>query len=828
MKRYKKTLNLTLLTFFFILSLNNTYSQTPPGMPPCGTNDAPGETVCTATPICNLNGYCGQTAASYAADTWPELTAEFESCTDVGYDQGSIENNSFLSFVASSSNISFDTYVYDCAGFGTGGIQLMLFSADNCSSGPVTAYTCAYEFQEQNTPHNLTASGLTPGNTYYIMIDGYSGKQCNYSFVATEGVAMPTLEVTPGPSVDVCQGESVEVTASGGNGTYSWDANPALSATTGATVTITPPTTIGAHTYTVHSTGGTNLCPQSNDYTLTVNVTDCNTCNVGLSLTSTDCNAANNTYDATVSIAFNDQPTTGDLILTACDGSTQTIPVASLGTSPYSATIPNLSLATANCQVIASFSATPDCAYTLLVTSNATQTPTFTNPGPVCPGTNYTLPTTSLEGITGTWSPTVNTAQTTTYTFTPDPNQCAVSTTMTVEVNGSVTPTFSIPTQMCVGTTYTFPTTSNNGFAGTWSPTFDNTQTLTYTFTPDNTACAVQTTTQIQMNPLMTPTFNDPGLLCEGTTYSLPLSSNENITGTWSPIFNPNQSQAYTFTPNTGQCANEATLNIVIGSSEEPKIVGQNTKGCVPQNVVLSTNYGQGYQVVWNIEGVGENSGATFSHNFTNSGCFDVTVKVTSPEGCSSTATFQDYICMDEVPEANFSIQPGQVTTFHGTAAMENYSYGASSYMWDFGDQSPTSNATAPSHTFPSEAGSYIVTLYAYSSTGCVDTAKVEMLVYEDVLFFVPNAFTPDGNEFNNVFKPQITAGVDVQNYSLKIFNRWGELIFESHDVNVGWDGVLAKTGEIAQDGAYTWKIELKRIVDDEHMDFHGHFSLIR
>lgn len=698
MKRYKKTLNLTLLTFFFILSLNNTYSQTPPGMPPCGTNDAPGETVCTATPICNLNGYCGQTAASYAADTWPELTAEFESCTDVGYDQGSIENNSFLSFVASSSNISFDTYVYDCAGLGTGGIQLMLFSADNCSSGSVTAYTCAYEFQEQNTPHNLAATGLTPGNTYYIMIDGYSGKQCNYSFVATEGVAMPTLEVTPGPSVDVCQGESVEVTASGGNGTYSWDANPALSATTGATVTITPPTTIGAHTYTVHSTGGTNLCPQSNDYTLTVNVTVCNTCNVGLSLTSTDCNAANNTYDATVSIAFNDQPTTGDLILTACDGSTQTIPVASLGTSPYSATIPNLSLATANCQVIASFSATPDCAYTLLVTSNATQTPTFTNPGPVCPGTNYTLPTTSLEGITGTWS----------------------------------------------------------------------------------------------------------------------------------PIFNPNQSQAYSFTPNTGQCANEATLNIVIGSSEEPKIVGQNTKGCVPQNVVLSTNYGQGYQVVWNIEGVGENSGATFSHNFTNSGCFDVTVKVTSPEGCSSTATFQDYICMDEVPEANFSIQPGQVTTFHGTAAMENYSYGASSYMWDFGDQSPTSNATAPSHTFPSEAGSYIVTLYAYSSTGCVDTAKVEMLVYEDVLFFVPNAFTPDGNEFNNVFKPQITAGVDVQNYSLKIFNRWGELIFESHDVNVGWDGVLAKTGEIAQDGAYTWKIELKRIVDDEHMDFHGHFSLIR
>ncbi|MCO5258569.1 MAG: gliding motility-associated C-terminal domain-containing protein [Crocinitomicaceae bacterium] len=95
-------------------------------------------------------------------------------------------------------------------------------------------------------------------------------------------------------------------------------------------------------------------------------------------------------------------------------------------------------------------------------------------------------------------------------------------------------------------------------------------------------------------------------------------------------------------------------------------------------------------------------------------------------------------------------------------------------------------------------------------------------------MFFVPNTFTPDGNEFNNSFQPVITTGIDVQNYSLKIYNRWGELIFESRDVNVGWDGTYYKTGEMSPDGTYTWKIDLKRMCDDEHMIYHGHVNMIR
>jgi len=555
-KTHKPLLLLTFIVFIVQLSIY----QAHPGMPPCGTNDAPGETVCTATPICNLNGYCGQTSTSYAADSWPELATTFQNCTSNGWDYGTIENNSFLSFVASSSNISFDTYVYNCAGLGTGGIQLMLFSADNCSSGPVTAYTCALEFQEQSTPHNLAATGLTPGNTYYIMIDGYAGKQCDYTFVATEGVAMPSVEITPGPSVNLCQGESVEVTASGGSGTYTWNADPALSATTGATVTITPPTTVGAYTYVVQSSGGTTFCPENSSDTLTVNVTDCGTCNVGLSLTSTDCNAANNTYDATVSIAFANQPTTGDLILTACDGSTQTIPVASLGTSSYTATIPNLSLATANCQVVASFSATPDCADTLVITPSAAQTPTFTNPGPLCVGQAYTLPTTSDNGITGTWAPAYNANQTTTYTFTPTGNDCATTATMTITITNEITPTFTNPGPMCVGQTYTLPTTSDNGITGTWTPAYNANQTTTYTFTPTSSTCATTATMTIDVVNEIVPTFDPITPICLGTDYALPTTSTNGVVGTWSPAINNTQTTTYTFTPTSSSCAVSTTL----------------------------------------------------------------------------------------------------------------------------------------------------------------------------------------------------------------------------------------------------------------------------
>ena len=118
------------------------------------------------------------------------------------------------------------------------------------------------------------------------------------------------------------------------------------------------------------------------------------------------------------------------------------------------------------------------------------------------------LPTTSLNGITGSWAPALNNSATTTYTFTPNAGQCATTTTLIITVNPNITPTFNAVAAICSGGALTaLPTTSLNGITGTWSPALNNTATTTYTFTPTAGLCATTTTLTITVNPNVTPTF---------------------------------------------------------------------------------------------------------------------------------------------------------------------------------------------------------------------------------------------------------------------------------------------------------------------------------
>ena len=94
------------------------------------------------------------------------------------------------------------------------------------------------------------------------------------------------------------------------------------------------------------------------------------------------------------------------------------------------------------------------------------------------------------------------------------------------------------------------------------------------------------------------------------------------------------------------------------------------------------------------------------------------------------------------------------------------------------------------------------------------------------MIFYVPNTFTPDFDNFNQTFQPVFTSGFDPFDYTLLIFNRWGEVLFESHNAEVGWDGTYG--GELMQDGTYTWKIEFKTTATDERRMAVGHVNLIK
>jgi hypothetical protein len=147
------------------------------------------------------------------------------------------------------------------------------------------------------------------------------------------------------------------------------------------------------------------------------------------------------------------------------------------------------------------------CRKSITINVNPNITPTFTQVAAICYGAPApTLPTNSIENITGTWSPAFNNTATTLYTFTPTAGLCATTATMTVTVNPIVTPTFTQVAAICYGTTApTLPTNSIENITGTWSPAFNNTATTLYTFTPDTGLCASTATMSVTVKPLPAP-----------------------------------------------------------------------------------------------------------------------------------------------------------------------------------------------------------------------------------------------------------------------------------------------------------------------------------
>ena len=208
-----------------------------------------------------------------------------------------------------------------------------------------------------------------------------------------------------------------------------------------------------------------------------------------------------------------------------------------------------------------------DCFSQTCVTATNPITPTFTQVAAICAGATLSaLPTTSTNGITGTWAPALNNAATTTYTFTPTTGLCATTASMTITVNTPTVPTFTQVSAICSGATLSaLPTTSSNGVTGTWSPALNNTTTTLYTFTPTAGLCATTASMTITVNTPITPTFTQVAAICSGDAlFSLPTTSTNGITGTWTPAINNAATTIYTFTPTAGLCATTANMSITV------------------------------------------------------------------------------------------------------------------------------------------------------------------------------------------------------------------------------------------------------------------------
>jgi len=145
------------------------------------------------------------------------------------------------------------------------------------------------------------------------------------------------------------------------------------------------------------------------------------------------------------------------------------------------------------------------------------------------------------------------------------------------------------------------------------------------------------------------------------------------------------------------------------------------------------------------------------------------------------------------------------------------------SYYWNFGDGSSdeTSTNPDPNHMFP--AGTYTVTFATTNSLGCTDTVYQILTFYPEFFFYFPNAFTPGGNGINDIYKGY---GVGMREYSMQVFNRWGELIFETKDINIGWDGTYNK--KMVEAGVYVVKFNVSGFKINEEKEYISHITVIR
>jgi len=208
-------------------------------------------------------------------------------------------------------------------------------------------------------------------------------------------------------------------------------------------------------------------------------------------------------------------------------------------------------------------------------------------------------------------------------------------------------------------------------------------------------------------------------------------------------------------------------------------------------------------------------------------GKYNVSLTVTSPLGCIDSITAIDLLTVQGRPEAIFSWSPNPVLMFNTDVHFQNMSYLGYTYQWDFEEGiPPTSTQERPRVKFPHGVeGTYPVTLIVTSELGCTDTLVQNLIVYREVVLYAPTAFTPDGDEFNQTWRV-VADGIDIHHFNLKIFNRWGEIIWETNDASVGWDGTY--NGKELQSGMYSWKASARDLHHDGKYEWKGHINLLK
>ncbi len=655
------------------------------------------------------------------------------------------------------------------------------------ASGATPPYTYAWTPVVSNGP---TASALCAG-TYDLDVTDGNGCPANISVTITEP---PLLTLT---------GSSTNSTCSQANGT----------------ATVNPTGGTAPYTYQWLS-GGSNLTSQTNTGLLaglhTVEVTDAQGCTETITITVTDEPAP--TIDG-----FNLTPPTCNGLSNGSlevlhSGGTGTItyqwdaaafnqnsnPAVALGDGTYCVTIQDANGCQAtNCATLIEpqpLSPVPDLDATIcygdssqLWASGQGGTPPY----------NIIWQT---PGLNGQGPITVNPLTSTQYCFDiTDANGCpstglgCIDITVLPPIATVITPDTSI----CDGDQIDLTVTASDGNGGPY--TFD------WVDDQGNPIAGTQNgnSSTITLNPLASGWY----YVTTGDGCSLDVLDSVEV------IVNPNPS---------------AFLNVVDSS------------GCSPftaqfiANSDIGVNYSFDFECDGTVDYVGPNSNPTYTYG--TPGTYDVCMTVESADGCTASMTASQIVTSHPLPIANFGMDPAITTMLNPTITFSDSSSGATVYNWDFGDGYTLSGTPGavpvgtndghtigtyqnPIHTY-TDTGYFDVTLTVENEFGCTDQISYEVYVEGDYILFAPSAFTPNGDGMNDVFYP-VGVGLTDNQFEMYIFDRWGQIVFESHSPDYGWDGTDTRSGRTVKLDVYVWLI---KTVDHKNIphEYIGHVTVVR
>lgn len=532
-----------------------------------------------------------------------------------------------------------------------------------------------------------------------------------------------------------------------------------------------------------------------------------------------------------------------------------------------SPSIPNITQLASGIYTLMVGAGTCSASLTTSVTVNPLPNPTINSNSPVCAGQAINF--TGNGGINYLWvgpssfnssnqNPVISNATSAnngTYTLTViDANNCSASVTSAYLVN-SLPSVNATGASVCVnqnvnltsggGVTYSW--TGPNGFTSNQqNPVIPNVSvnmagqynvTVTDLNNCTNTGIAL-----VLINPPPVPLASVNTPVCVnsilnfsssgGTLYNwygpngfIATSSNPTLMAT-----NSNASGNYTLTISDPiGCSTSTVINVVVNDIPSPSITSGVNYGCAPICVSFTCNSNGPIQSVNWVSGMGSGGiGTDINFCYNTAGVYSVSANVIDANGCNNSATYT--VNAYPIPVADFNFAPIKPIINTDEVSFTDASHNATIQTWNwyfYSNAINTSNIQNPQFYYP-EAGTYAVTLVVKSDHGCSDTITKAIVVGEDYGIYIPNAFTPNADGLNDIFQPK---GFGIAKYQIQIFDRWGERIFESKQIEFGWDGKMqgrgVDYGKTCEDAVYSWLINVTN-VSGKAVELKGHVTLIK